>query len=587
MGCSNSTSTHDIGGKNDGEISILLVGEAGCGKSTFINATYSYLSRDTLDDALNNDFNPPAPISFVHYADDDSEHEISFGHESKTEKLAGIFNSYVFELRGVNLRIIEAPGIGDDRSFEKDMKVFQNMIDCVRKFKHLDAICFLLKPNESRLKVQLRFCITELLRNLDESIRENIVFVMTYARTTFFRAGETCKLIQRITRDINQKEGLNLPFQSSNTFFFDNEIIRLLAVTKKGLHEDDTRKEDYYGSWNKSKEEYVRLIQLIGRRSTEKVPQKLSILDMERLIQKLMRPFANSMQLIEENIVLAENSKKGGETSLSDNKNNVKQYQPVIKWLDNSQTVCTSENCCQLIEDGHVKKIRRNRICHDQCFLTGTVKELIADNIFGSCEVMNQSNSTCRVCNCSSQKHQHIAYEYELVAQTVTSLPDIHRHIHDLQQELKKIDQTTERLNVFFQKNCFQSMNQVIANYLEYFLRISKSSPSANENQEIVVRLEQRVKTLLDKDANAKRKLEQYKNDPDAFEVLQPQQIVKLVNEIYDLPINGNFIRQQIENAGNSSNTLNIKEVVVNIRHSSSENSLVNAFLTEINSTSK
>ncbi|CAF5081592.1 unnamed protein product, partial [Rotaria sp. Silwood1] len=64
--------------KSDGSINILLLGESGVGKSTFINAFVNYLKFDKLKAAEKNPI-VLIPVSFIMTTDDNfTEHVVKF-----------------------------------------------------------------------------------------------------------------------------------------------------------------------------------------------------------------------------------------------------------------------------------------------------------------------------------------------------------------------------------------------------------------------------------------------------------------------------------------------------------------------------
>ena len=79
--------------------------------------------------------------------------------------------SYLFDVevsgKVRKLHIIDTPGVGDTQGIVKDKENFQKVIDYIKQYDGLNAICILLKPNDSRLTLQFRYCFKELLVQLN------------------------------------------------------------------------------------------------------------------------------------------------------------------------------------------------------------------------------------------------------------------------------------------------------------------------------------------------------------------------------------------------------------------------------------
>ena len=114
-------------------INILLLGESGVGKSTFINAFVNYLTFPTFKDAESDKPIALIPVSFVITTGHDFTEQIvkldvpdssdneDFKHpgQSVTQQC----RTYVFQLKhhnGKKLRIIDTPGFGDTRGLQQD-----------------------------------------------------------------------------------------------------------------------------------------------------------------------------------------------------------------------------------------------------------------------------------------------------------------------------------------------------------------------------------------------------------------------------------------------------------------------------------
>ncbi|KAF5308239.1 hypothetical protein FQR65_LT06232 [Abscondita terminalis] len=155
------------------EINILLLGETGVGKSTFINAFINYVTFSTLSNALDENFESVIPSKFTITDENYEERIVQIGkdHNESVEVGASATQacrSYLYPLQGtgLKLRLIDTPGVGDTRGIDQDNINFENVLSFIAEFKHLNAICILLKPNNSRLTVMFEFCIKQLLSRM-------------------------------------------------------------------------------------------------------------------------------------------------------------------------------------------------------------------------------------------------------------------------------------------------------------------------------------------------------------------------------------------------------------------------------------
>jgi len=128
-------------GDSKNEMNILLLGETGVGKSTFINAFINYLAHDTLDDAtkdiaclIPSYFTVTDPQTF-------EEKKVSLGEfdpnedHSTTKSATQFCKCYVFKIGDTVIKLIDTPGIGDTRGVESDgsnMRVTQAK-QCARR----------------------------------------------------------------------------------------------------------------------------------------------------------------------------------------------------------------------------------------------------------------------------------------------------------------------------------------------------------------------------------------------------------------------------------------------------------------------
>jgi hypothetical protein len=117
-----------------------------------------------------------------------------------------------------------------------------------------------------------------------------LMFIFTNARSTFYRPGSTTPLIRSLLQELNQKWNVQVPFNIENTFMFDNESFRFLATYKNGMKFSGEEVSQFSQSWEKSVEEFSRLIERVLKCDTHAVRDSLSINSAQQLIRKLTRP---------------------------------------------------------------------------------------------------------------------------------------------------------------------------------------------------------------------------------------------------------------------------------------------------------
>jgi GTPase SAR1 family protein len=398
------------------DLNILLLGETGVGKTTFINSFVNHLAYNTLDEALKGDMIVIIPAAFsitdpetydskviTIGPPDTNENNVENG-ESKTQGC----KSYVFPLGNRKLRLIDAPGIGDTRGVEQDAKNFEHILAYISQYKHLDGICILLKPNEQRMNVLFRFCIKELLTHLHISAKDNIMFVFTFGRSSFYVPGHTAPLLKTLLKELYDRTGVDVPFTKDNTFSFDNESFRFLAIHKNGVEFSRDQIQDFSKSWDVSVKEYGNLVERIVRCTPHIVRDTLSLNEAQQLIKKLHRPIPEVIRLIQENIQLAKKYKleqlndatkttaSTTTNSLSNNHISVPQYSAEFINLPYPRTVCTTESCTRVIIVEGVQKVDYSSHCHEHCYLENVQPELINNPALKACAAMDQILGKCQ-----------------------------------------------------------------------------------------------------------------------------------------------------------------------------------------------
>lgn len=408
------------------EINVLILGETGVGKSTFINAFINYLTYDTLAEAMAaKRLEHVVPSSFSYQYEDENgefrQQDIKIGSsqyekdgtdgESATQRTA----VYRIPLDDGNtiLRLIDTPGIGDTRGVHQDALNMEDILSTLRHIDKLHAILILLKPTNSRLVLTFQFCITELLTHLHREAAHNIVFGFTNTRSSFYTPGDTYKPLQKT---LAKHSSVGISLSKHNVYCFDSESFRFLAALLVTGRQIEGLK-DFENSWDRSVVESKRLLAHCHTLPGHTVKRTLSLNKARNLITTLTRPMAEVTAAIERTIKKNEEvAERLKETKLTGEELKASLYFDTINLervnLDLPRTVCSDKACNtnRLDETGR-KVIVYKPVCHNACYMRPEV-ERVGDPELAGCEAFNCGQQvTCTVCGHHWNMHLHIVYE--------------------------------------------------------------------------------------------------------------------------------------------------------------------------------
>jgi hypothetical protein len=411
------------------ELNILILGETGVGKSTWINAFVNYLTFESLDQALNaENLEWVIPCSFATQFEDKSDlqgrliqKDIKIGTkkgegDGSGGKSATKWTSvYAVSIGNTRVRLIDTPGIGDTNGIEQDNKNMADILRVLRGYPKLHGILVLLKPNSPRLNTFFKFCIQQLLTHLHRSAANNLVFGFTNTRGSNYKPGDTFKPLQNLLEKYHE---LNMGLFRHNVYCFDSESFRYLAARKKGV--DMGMVEDNSRSWEYSVEECKRLVTHFRGLTPHQVQSTINLNETRHIILRLAEPMSKITQAMQSSIAVNEDQiaeLRNKEFSRDQLQSKLWCLKKSIKMVPvpEPRTVCTDTECTEVRSDVDtnfgVATVIYKTMCHKPCYLNGVDLNVRGHSLLQHCAVMDEGG-ICTGCRHPWGMHMHVLWDY-------------------------------------------------------------------------------------------------------------------------------------------------------------------------------
>ncbi|KAL8834143.1 MAG: hypothetical protein Q9170_003890 [Blastenia crenularia] len=510
-------------------LNILILGETGVGKSTFINALVNYLEFETLDDAMGaerlnyvipcafstqimdrTDPNQPIEERQIKIGARDDEKDGSTG-ESATQRTTVYPVTFNMGDSILTVRLIDTPGMGDTRGVDFDRQNMADILSTLSSYEELHGILILLKCNAARLTITFTYCIKELLTHLHHNAAKNMAFGFTNTRITNYTPGDTYGPLKAL---LHQHPDIGLGLSTPTTYCFDSESFRYLAAYKNGVTMPN--RVDFDRSWEHSRQESIRLINHFKTNPPHQVKNTLSLNGARQLIAELTKPMAEISQVIQANIAMTEEKMQElKDTRLSGdqlrNRLHVQKVQMNAMPLERPRTVCGNGSCTEVRDDGNgqdVKVTIYKKPCHPVCHLKDVPHEQMAPPGLINCWAFKYGDE-CRACGHIWQEHLHILYELteEVVTAVdtaieqklkahandvtlrMTALTQHEQRISDYKQEREIIRDAAAKFGVFLHKFSLAPYNDALIAYLDYRIKDEQIKVQAGGNNKRLLSL--------------------------------------------------------------------------------------------------
>ncbi|KAG6544702.1 hypothetical protein Mapa_013892 [Marchantia paleacea] len=487
-------------------INLLILGQTGVGKSTFINAFFNYLTYDSLDDALEGGVKVAIP-SIVVKRDGYEEEEFRVGENitGKEEDLDGslvgasatqICKAHVFKLKdnSMTVRLIDTPGVGDTRGFQQDKENFKDILTTMTQYEYIHGICILLKPDESRLNTYLGFCLSELLTYFHKSAVDNFAFCFTNCRYTDFKLGMTLRPLQKLLKSLKDTTGVEIPINEQTLYFFDNEVFPSLAARHHGF-DLPTEKGDLERSWERSVEHMTRLLKRFSTITPHGTEASVSVNKVKRIVRNLEEP----MNIITQNIGLQQKFEEEQIELIQHFDEEIADAQKLLMTsrkveflpLDHWRLVCTNPPCVEIVQTNGLSTFNYPTLCHAIC------KEMSVR----FCSVMTLQGK-CTRCKHDYIKHRQINFETvvkyvenreirEAIGKGISNkklkelaLRSTKKSLEEWTHEKDVIDETTVQFAAFLKNSTITPFNDYVIEYLELSIADLKNTDGDYEKVE-------------------------------------------------------------------------------------------------------
>ncbi|KAL7819970.1 hypothetical protein V8C26DRAFT_440683 [Trichoderma gracile] len=446
-------------------INILILGETGVGKSTFINAFVNYLSYSTLDEAkdadslasvipcsfslqtMNRD-NPELGIQEFHVKVGGRDDEVDGSTGNSATQRSAV---YPVTIGAKTYRLIDTPGIGDTRGLSYDKENMADILKTISSYDNLHGILVLVKSNNARLTVTFRFCVKELLTHIHRSATQNMAFGFTNTRISNYAPGDTFKPLKAL---LDGQSDIPITLSTATTYCFDSESFRFLAAYKQGITMDN--EEEFHRSWDHSSKEAHRLLNYFASTQPHPVTSTLSLNGARKLISELTKPMASISDSIKKNIQLCKDKK-----------------------LELSDTRLTTDKLRKRL---HLERIQFMATKLDR-------PHVVADPGLLRCAAFLGSD-TCLLCQHRWQEHLHVLYElFETKVQVIDkeierqlrvnaddvtlrqlAITSLDRDIDEFNDELDEIRRAAARFCLFLRENAITIINDATLDYLDMLI---------------------------------------------------------------------------------------------------------------------
>ena len=553
---------------------MLLIGETGVGKSAWINAFANYCSFDTLDQAEEAGGKFPIP-STIQISHEQMDGLINISSEctglipfsqvvAVGESITQMPDEYIFQYQNTKIVIIDTPGLLDTKDVGRnthatDKEHVNDILRLLSAYNEIHAICIVLKANETRLSAAFTYVISEILKHLNRTASNNVIFFLTNAGTRF-KSEKTQALLQKFLSENDLT--IPLPPSKATVYCFESDPVEYLVKRRNRIPLEEDEKEDTTKHWSRSKDSTAEAIRYVFSLDPLSLDGINAIYDAQCTIGILSKLVLETLQCVADNVKKLESKKAEAEQMQAEIRISPTKFQQVsirkamvvdIKRIVRTELgytniVCGARKCVDVVGG----ELVYTKICCRNC---NSWYMWVCENMYfwGS----------CKCCGCRKSEHEWTRTESKVVTDKVhlvqenvggaaeaghaiqivasdSAVEDLNRAIYECKNQVKMYKQETEHmLRTCAKLNTFVTQNPLMASS-----DVDKMTMNL-ENR--IVNYERAIpgKGLTDL-KQIRLQYNQYLGE-EKFKHYTPSDVHDLIQELYTLPMNGNDLKEAME----------------------------------------
>ena len=276
--------------QEDCSTNILVVGETGFGKSTWIHALLNYTQGIQIEENVRYKIFDQTELRKRYEKKYGKEYGEKQSGSSDTDEPAiyDIIPNDEYSTYENPIRIIDTSGFGDTRGKEHDEKIRDDILKIFKasKIESLNAICLIFKGTETRSHERTKDILDKLFSLFGKDIKNNIIVIFTFANfstdamTAITTLKDKSSPFYQIMGDIEK-----IPhFFFNNIAYFSDE------------------KDNYYNAFEQNALSFSKLFNYTAKLNRVSLEKTIKILSLRNQIRKDIEFLCHKLDFIKDEI---------------------------------------------------------------------------------------------------------------------------------------------------------------------------------------------------------------------------------------------------------------------------------------------